>query len=269
MKPMHLAVVGAVLAVVAVLFLMRDDGEGRRRQHGDTNTNRTSTTPDATSKKQDPDADKSAAGGDLGVTLKVVGPDGKSALGADVTLVGLRTRNASTDENGAAGFEGLAAGFYDLRARKGNAVAAVSFELARTTDLGTLTLAESVAIRGFVYEPQGAPIFGARVEAVAYETGSGFDFTKLLERWLRPDAVAAATKTNEQGAYELRVKKGASISLRVVASGFAQDSEPARAYHSDTNGVNFHLFGGTIVAAPSSIDRPTMRGPSPARSLRC
>ncbi|MHC4959340.1 MAG: carboxypeptidase regulatory-like domain-containing protein [Planctomycetota bacterium] len=245
MKPLHLAVLGAILVVAAVLILLSTDDDGRRvRESGRT------TASDA-GRARGEGADGEDAGttavpaGDLAVTLKVVGPDGEPASGAEL-VVGRRRETADSD--GAGRVDGLAPGFYDLFARLGGAVGSRSFELEETTDLGVLELARSVEIRGHVYDAQGRPVRGAAVEAVIFPSTQTFDFSRMIESVTKPDAIGAATTSGDDGAYELRVPKSGTFALRVVAAGFAPEHESARAYHDDVERLDFYLFPGTAVS---------------------
>ena len=127
MKPLHFAVVGAVLLVVALLlFLQDDDDGGHRRARTDDPSSRTSlpvTTKDGDTKDGGGDATPEGAG-TLSVSLLVVDADGAAVLDAQLSLTGPATHDMSTDERGAGKFLHLRPGFYDLTARevKGSSV---------------------------------------------------------------------------------------------------------------------------------------------------
>jgi protocatechuate 3,4-dioxygenase beta subunit len=245
MKPMHLAVLGAVLAVVAVLLLLTKDDGGRRARTDAGRASALETDRTRTGEADDDDAKGEVPAGDLAVTMTVVGPDGEPAAGAELEIGRRRERTAN---DGAGRIDGLAPGFHDLFARLGDAVGSRSFELEETRDLGVIALVESIEIRGHVYRNRGEPLRGASVEAVVFPAAQSFDFSRMVEAMVKPDPVGAATKTGDDGAYALRVPKGGTFALRVVAPGFAVEHEAVRAYHDDVEGLDFYLFPGAAVA---------------------
>ncbi|MHC4816758.1 MAG: carboxypeptidase regulatory-like domain-containing protein [Planctomycetota bacterium] len=251
MKPMHLAVFGAVLAVAAVLFLMlRETGDGRHRDRSGTDRAAAGrTTPGEQDGEDHPDAREGAQGaGALSFKLKVVLPDGSAAAGAELELSGRAARRDTAATDGTIEIDGLFPGFYNLLVRRGNAVGALDFQLEKTTDLGTLELREAVAIRGHVYEPQGTPLADARVEAVIKTARGGFNLTGIVRAITTPEQIAAGTATDAEGAYELLVPTGGTYAVSASAKGFAQEAEAARPYTADVSGLDFYLFPGVQVA---------------------
>jgi protocatechuate 3,4-dioxygenase beta subunit len=248
MKPMHLAVVCAVIAVATVLFLMLvETGDDRSRdRRGKDRGAAGRTTPGEDG--EGADAREGTRAGSLSFQLKVVSPDGSPAPGAELELSGRASLRDSTKTDGTIEIDGLFPGLYNLIARHGRAVGALDFELQKTTDLGTLKLRDAVSIRGHVYDPHGAPIGGARVEAVQMETRGGFNLTTIVKAFMSPEQVAARTATETDGAYELLVPTGGSFAVRATARGFGQESEAARPYTADVEGLDFHLFPGVQVA---------------------
>jgi protocatechuate 3,4-dioxygenase beta subunit len=156
------------------------------------------------------------------------------------------TRAATADADGNLRVRGLAAGLYDLRARRGNLAGALHFELKRTTDLGTLRLSAAVAIAGHVYGPRGGPVPGARVEACRAAEGAGFDVMTAVRGMSQPEEVVARATADADGAYVLMVPEG-TYALRANASGFAQEGEAARLYATDTDGIDFWLLPGALL----------------------
>jgi len=250
MKPIHIAALAAVLAVAALLLYVFGSGgdESAPVRRETVRSLRTDASRSGSAGEKDSAAGRKEAPGGFSVTLKVVGPGSEAVSGVDLTLVGLETLRSATNREGTGRFAGLAPGSYDLLARKGSAVAARSFQLETNLDLGTLRLVESVAIRGHVYGAKNKPVEGARVAALSSGGSAGFDLTRFVDAWLKPDPVAASTSTDGEGAYELRVAKGGTFTLRVIARGYAQEGEPARAYPADTGPMDFYLFRGTTVA---------------------
>jgi protocatechuate 3,4-dioxygenase beta subunit len=251
MKPMHLAVLVAVLAVAAVLFVMlKETGDDRHRDRAGTDraAGRT-TTPGAQDDEDDADAREAARGaGSLSFKLKVVGPDGSAAAGADLELSGRAFRRDATATDGTIEIDGLFPGFYNLIARRDKAVGALDFQLEKTTDLGTLELHDAVAIRGHVFDPHKVPLAGARVEAVHKARQDGFNLTSIVSAITTPEQIVARTATGADGAYELLVPTGGTYAVSASARGFAQEAEAARPYTADVSGLDFYLFPGVQVA---------------------
>lgn len=250
MKPMHLAVLGAVLAVAAVLFLMlQETGDDRHRDRGGTDRAAGRTIPGGQEGKEDAGASERArSAGALRVTVKVVQPDGSAAGGAELVLSGRTDRRDVAAADGTLEIGGLSPGFYNLLARRGNAVGALDFELQETTDLGTLQLHEAVAIRGHVFDPQKTPLAGARVAALRKSGQAGFNLTGIVKAITTPEPLVAATATGADGAYELWVPTGGTYSVSASARGFAQEAEAARPYTAAVEGLDFYLFPGVQVA---------------------
>ncbi len=250
MKPMHLAVLAAVLAVAAVLFLMfKETGDERHRDRSGTDRSAGRTIPGGRDGEEDAGAREKARGaGALSVKLKVVGADGSPAGGAELALSGRAERSTVAAADGTIEIDGLRAGFYNLLARHRNAVGALDFELTETTDLGTLKLREAVAIRGRVFDPQGQPLAGARVAAVRKALADAFNLTTIVQAITTPEPTVAATATGVDGAYELLVPTGGTYSVSASARGFAQEAEAARPYTATVEGLDFYLFPGVQVA---------------------
>ena len=250
MKPMHMAVLGAVLAVAAVLFLMlKETGDERSRDRTGADRGAGRTTSDGRDGADEADEREGARrAGSLSFKLKVLSPDGSPAAGAELELSGRTYLRDATQTDGTIEIDGLLPGFYNVIARRGKAVGALDFQLEKTTDLGTLELREAVAIRGHVFEPEGAPLAGAQVEAVHMGGRGGFSLTTVVRAIMAPEQVAARTATDAEGAYELLVPTGGTYAVRAVASGFAQETEAARPYTADVSGLDFYLFPGVSVA---------------------
>jgi len=253
MKPLHVVITGALLAVVAVvvLFLMnRGDGRYEDRRGGERSATSSATPEDGAGGVTAGDGRRHTGpgGGTLAVTLKVVLPDGSPAGGAAIQILGAGTYDGAADPEGHARIAGLLPGLYNLIARQGEATGSLGFELTKTTDLGVLTLKESVALRGKVLDgATGQPIAGADVEAVV-DDSAGFSMTTFVKLIGSPEQVAARTQTDAEGAYEMRVPAHGRFALRALARGYAQEGEPSRTYTSDTNGLDFHLFPGLLLA---------------------
>jgi protocatechuate 3,4-dioxygenase beta subunit len=251
MKPMHLAVVCAVIAVATVLFLMLSEtGDNRHRDRSGTDRAAGRTTSGEQDATDEADAREGArAAGALSFKLKVVLPDGSAAAGAELELSGRAVLRDAAATDGTVEMKGLLPGFYNLIARRGNAVGALDFQLgSETTDLGTLELREAVSIRGHVFDPHGKALAGARVEAAQMATRAGFSLTTLFESVMTPEQIMARAVTDAEGAYELLVPTGGTFAVRAAAPGFAQESEAARPYPADVEGLDFYLFPGVQLA---------------------
>ncbi len=144
MKPIHLAVVLAVLAAGALLYLALDsDGAGRGGRSERTRDH--TPAPDTGTPGYDSRADASPTGdGALSFSLRIVMPDGSAAGDAEFELHGRERRSVSADEKGELLVGGLHPGLYLAVARKGSAVGALDFELKEIGDLGILTLANGI-----------------------------------------------------------------------------------------------------------------------------
>ena len=252
MKPLQWAVLGAVLAVAAILYLLNLDAGSDRQQNRRAAEERTTDgrreggDARAESDARGAGAKQSSAG--LVATLKVVRADGSPAAGAAVTLMGPTTRTDATGSDGSVELGNLAPGIYNLIARSDSEAGALDFEIEKSTDLGTLALQATVAIRGHVLDPRGAAVAGATVEATRVREGGAFDLTSIMQGIMRPERVAARTQTGEDGAFELFVQAGETLALRAAARGFAQEAEEPRVYASDVDGLEFRLFEGLTVA---------------------
>ncbi|MHC4163284.1 MAG: hypothetical protein ACYSUM_14235, partial [Planctomycetota bacterium] len=121
MKPMHLAVLGAVLAVAAVLFLMfKETGDDRHRDRRGTDRAAGRTTSGEQDGTDDADAREGARrAGSLSFKLKVVLPDGSAAAGAELELSGRALLRDATATDGTTEIDGLFPGFYNLIVRRG------------------------------------------------------------------------------------------------------------------------------------------------------
>lgn len=241
MKPLHLAVAAAVLVVAAlVAFLFLSGGERadtRRAAERGTTTAREGTAGE-TEAKPVATGDVSAGAGALSITLKIVDPDDAPAGGAEVELDrGIDALRATADAEGKLRVRGLAAGIYDLRARRGKLAGALHFELRRTLDLGTLKLSAAVAVRGHVFGPRGEPLAGARVEACRAAGQAGFDAMSAIRGMVQAEEVDSRARTGDDGAYEILLPAGGTYGLRATAQGFAQEGEPARLYAADTDEI--------------------------------
>jgi protocatechuate 3,4-dioxygenase beta subunit len=250
MKPLHLAVAAAVLAVaalVAYLAMSSSDRADTRRATGREEGTAAAGAGGSEAAAKRPN-EANAGTGALAITLKIVGADETAAGGADVELDGgLATFRAAADADGILRVRGLAVGLYDLRARHGKESGALHFELRRTTDLGTLRLAATLAVRGHVHGPQGEPLARARVEACRAIERSGFNVIGAIRSMAEPEDVVSRTTTGEDGAYELVLPGEGTYALRAVAEGFAQEGEPAAHYAADVDGIDFWLMPGALL----------------------
>ncbi|MHC4548283.1 MAG: carboxypeptidase regulatory-like domain-containing protein [Planctomycetota bacterium] len=243
MKPMHLATLGAVVVVGVLVYLMvadTDDRQHRDRREIERTPASAGTAPDQ------PEAARPE--GTLSVSLEVRMPDGSPASGAALELTGRARVDATADPEGRVEIAGLHPGLYNLLARKDRAAGYRDFELKRSLDLGTLTLAEAVSIRGRVFDSHGTPLGGARVEAVHMPEQAGFDMTSIVQSVMAPEPIAAHAETQADGAYELIIPSGGTYALRATARGFAQEAEAPRLYAAAVEGLDFHLFPGVQVA---------------------
>ncbi len=105
-----------------------------------------------------------------GIAGRVLGPDGQPAEGADVVLAGSGiwpARRVSSDTHGRFSVQGVPGGVYEVRARRGDLVAAPREGLVLAPGgSATLTfhLAPGVRLRGTVVDAaDGAPVSGAQV----------------------------------------------------------------------------------------------------------
>jgi protocatechuate 3,4-dioxygenase beta subunit len=250
MKPMHLAVVCAVIAVAAVLFMMlSESGDRRHRDRGVADRAAGRTTSGEQEGTGDADAGERAPGaGAYSVQLEIVLPDGSPAAGAEMELSGRALRRDVATTEGKVEIGGLLPGFYNLIARHGKAVGALDFRLEETTDLGTLELREAISIRGHVFDPHGKALAGARVEALSMVAPGRANLATVFKSIMTPEQIAARTAAGADGAYELLVPTGGTYAVRASAKGFAQEAEAARPYTADVDGLDFYLFPGAQVA---------------------
>lgn len=251
MKPLHIAVAAAVLVVAALVILLTSsegDRADTRRAAGREATGARTGAGDEAAVATAAGGEADARAGALSITLRIVGADGAAAGGAEAEIDrGIDALRVVADGLGVLRVKGLAAGIYDLRARRGKEAGALRFELRRTTDLGTLHLSATVTVRGRVLGPRGEPLPGARVEACRAAERAGFDMTTAIRSVAEPEEVLARARTGDDGAYELTLPEGGTYGLRAAAEGFAQAGEPARRYAADTDGIDFWLMPGALL----------------------
>jgi len=252
MKPLQWAVLGAVLAVAAIVYLLNlsaDDGRHQDRRAVEERSEDGRRGAGSTAVETDGgQADGAQAADKLAATLKIVRADGSPAGAAELTLTGPSAQTSSAGADGSVELVDLRPGLYNLIASSGKQAGALDFELKETTDLGTLGLTETISIRGHVFNAAGAPIASAHVEAIHAFARGGFDMSLIVRAMMSPDRVVARTVAGEDGAYELRVPVGSDIALRAFADGFAQEGEDPRRYSADVDGLDFHLFDGVELA---------------------
>jgi len=182
--------------------------------------------------------------GHLSFELRVETASGGPAARARISYSGPRSGEAPTDAAGAVRVDDVPPGFYVLRARLGEELGSVRFELHETSHLGTLRLSGPATVSGFVHDHEGSPVFGAEVEAV---TASDEGLGNLAATMTSPDAVAARATSASDGSYSLSVAAGERFSFRAHSPGFTPASEPARLVTIATR-VDFHLRPGAQVA---------------------
>ncbi|MHC4959711.1 MAG: carboxypeptidase regulatory-like domain-containing protein [Planctomycetota bacterium] len=240
MKPVHLVVAGAVLAVVGILGALLLDGGGRRSSGRSATerreTDRTAPVPEPQTK---PDT-APATGCRISVTVRM--PDGAPASGADILVAGIAEHSGRAGADGGFSVE-LEPGRWSLAARKGDAVGALDVTVDRTTDLGTLRLEVGLAVRGHVFDVHGDPIAGAAVEAVPVVPGEAVDWYSYSARMSEPDLVFSRTRSGKDGAYELLAPAG-HYSLRARADGYAASIDQDRGFAADLQGIDFYLVPG-------------------------
>ena len=250
MKPIHLAVAVAVLAATGLLFFaLKPDTGARSTQHSGARADRGGRSTrggdrphDGTTRTGDVSTSARRAGdGALSLKVAILMPDGTPAAKAEVKLSGRAALTVNANAQGQVDVAGLKAGFYTLAARKGRAIGAVSFELESITDLGTLTLANGVTIRGKVFGQGGKPLHGAVVDAARDRMRDKRDMISKILVMLEPSHVAASATTAEDGSFELFVPTAGRLSLRASAAGHALEAEPSRLFLSDREGFDFHL----------------------------
>lgn len=240
---------GAVAGLIYMLVGQSDDGRGGERSSAERLRNaRTDTTDAKNAGDSADDTDSTTNTGSLTATLKVLSSDGSPASGADLVLHGRSEGSYVTEADGTVELKNLHGGLYNVIARKGNAVGALSFELKKDTDLGTLRLKESIAIRGRILDSQGVGIKGATVEATRIPESVQFSMTSMVRVIMNPDDVVARAIAGDDGAYELLVPTGANCALRANASGYAQESETARTFTANVEGFDFYLFPGAMMS---------------------
>jgi len=251
MKPMRVLVIAALLGVGALVYILMSESRDERQtdRRGVERSDRSDR--DATNERASDGegaAKKQRGTGTLHATLKILMPDGSAAGGAQLTLRGRGESEEWADADGAIEFQGLHRGIYNVLARHGDAVGALDFELERTTDLGTIQLTEAVAIRGHVFDSQGAPVPGAVVDAPRMPEQKSFNMTTMVKVLMSPEEVVARTRAGEDGAYELLVPKAGYYSVRAHARGFAQEAEAPRPFTATVEGIDFYLLPGIGVS---------------------
>jgi protocatechuate 3,4-dioxygenase beta subunit len=240
MKPVHLVVAGALLAVVGVLgALLLDDGG--RRTDGRSAAERRDRERTAVPEPAAPE-DSPAPATDCRLSVEVRMPDGAPAGGAQILVCGPAEHRGRADADGGFAVD-VQPGRWSLAARKDRAVGALEVTIDETTDLGTLQLSVGLAVRGRVHDVHGQPIAGAAVEAVPVAAGEAVDWYAYAARMAEPDQVFARTHSGRDGTYELLAPAG-HYSLRARADGYAAAIDQARELATDLDGVDFYLVPG-------------------------
>jgi hypothetical protein len=163
---------------------------------------------------------------------RVAGEDGQPVAGAELILIDPRTfaAVARTTADAAGRFElrNLAAGQLDLLAEhprhtRAHLPGIVIPAGGPAVDLGTVTMADGVAIEGRVTDSRGVPIAGAAVQAMP-ESSDLLD--RMPVRW-GDDSMGGTTRTGTDGAFRVeRLRRGAPYSVAVSQSGYAPAFAP-------------------------------------------
>ncbi|MHC4451163.1 MAG: carboxypeptidase-like regulatory domain-containing protein [Planctomycetota bacterium] len=242
MKPAHLIVVAALVAVGALLYLAFDPGLDRGGQRGEGAAGESRGTKREAA--QSPGSDHGAQpDGTTGVFIQV-----HPAGVAEVILTGPRNWRGRTDEDGSAFAGWMAPGRYAVSAHRGALAAAKTFDVEERTTV-ELHLDESIAVRGHVFDAAGRAIAGAVVQAMPESERTGVHPGWRIS-WLAANArppIYAETVTDETGAYAIHVP-AARYTLEARASGFAGMNQSARLYDRKTDGIDFYLHPGARVA---------------------
>ncbi len=249
MKPVHVAILGALLAVAAVVYLVRDDNGSREADRGTTTRDNLRPVRQQRTTRRTDDPRRNTPGvdtsrGELAVVLRLVDPQDEPAAGATWELSGPTTSRGTASGDGGVRVENLAPGFYRLTARQGTALGNRSFALQASTDLGILRLRKSLAIAGHVYDALGKPIGGARVDATYQATHGVGSLGRATRSGIEAPDVAATATTDPSGAYELHVPGADTYGMRVAATGFALAFEPNRPFDRARDDMDFHLVPG-------------------------
>jgi sarcosine oxidase gamma subunit len=163
---------------------------------------------------------------------RVADEDGRPIAGAELILVDPRlsaaVSRATSDAEGRFELRNLAAGKLDLIADHPRYTRAHLPGVAipaggPAVDLGTVTMADGMAIEGRVTDTRGIPIVGAVVEATP-ESNDLLDRMSL--RWGR-DGMRGTTRTGTNGGFRVeRLRRGAPYSVTAARSGYAPASAP-------------------------------------------
>ncbi|MEM8885008.1 MAG: carboxypeptidase-like regulatory domain-containing protein, partial [Planctomycetota bacterium] len=247
MKPAHLLVAAAVLGVAALVYLFAFDDDGGR------SGSRSGATRDATSRETERDVaddngDSSTlflvttplARGDRTLTINLRKADGSKPTGAKLTVTGVRGQGV---EHAMPGerivISNIAPGVYRIMASTGAGYGAETVTVRAKNETCTITLSESVEVRGVVYDAANKPMKGALVEAVRSEGRiNQIDFASILRRIGGPDDWVGQGTTDESGAYTLRVPGTGMYAFRASATGHGQETDAARDINADVDGVD-------------------------------
>ncbi len=251
MKPVHLLVVVAMLAVGALLIFSLESERSRNTsrsgdvvaENGDGPREGGGERAVGESQRRPPQPE-----GEVGVMV-LVRADGKPVEGARVVLTGPRIWRGTTNKNGLADAGWLAPGRYAVQASDGARAAAEVIELTTEDREITLSLAAAIALRGTVRAADGTPVAGARIEAEPAKERGSID-GKWRISWANAGSyppVFAETKSDETGAYELLLPGAGEYQLRVMATGFGGAGERARRYDEPVSGLDFFLQPGGAV----------------------
>ncbi|MDH3591388.1 MAG: carboxypeptidase regulatory-like domain-containing protein [Planctomycetota bacterium] len=249
MKPVHLVIGAALLAVGAVLFLLRDDGGARDAGRGGADGPGSGRLAPVGTKTpgsgRDPGASTTPADA-VSITASVQHANGTPAGGAAWTLSGSVARTGTAADDGRIAVGDLPPGHYRLDVNAGDEVGGLSFRVAHDIDLGTIVLRPGVAVSGHVYDALGKPLTGAQVEAIHDRA----EDRRAANRWMagaRTESVAAVALTNAQGAYTLAVPGHGRYSFRAGAPGYALAVEDARPIERPRDGLDFYLAPAEMV----------------------
>jgi protocatechuate 3,4-dioxygenase beta subunit len=239
------AVVLLAGALVALLFLMEED-DGRGRRGAVPGAGARSVADSAPAPRTD-EAESS------GFRLSLLAPGGLPAARARLLIedpVGGRHQK-SAGRDGVFEWRDAGPGRFTLWATHAGAVAELGFEVTDpgVKDLGSLQLAQGIAIRGHAYDSHKNPLAGVRVEVIEGESRpTRLNLLVIIRRFTASAKVLHSTETGPDGAYEIVVPGPGTYSLRAWSDRWAFETVNNLKVSATVRGIDFYLFPAVSIS---------------------
>ena len=246
MKPVHVAILGALLAVAAIVFLLGEDDPrrpGPRRTSPDDGLRPIRQVRDPNALRRANEArDAARAIGNARVQLRFVDEEGQPVANAAWELTGPTPGRGTAHSDGTVALKQQRPGHYRIEAQTSRLAGTATFTVGGDTDLGDVVMRPALALGGRVFDPFGKPVAGARVEAVEPSAASRAAGQEMFAG--RRTVWAGDATTDAEGRYTVRVPGAGEYGISVSARGYALAFAPFRPYQKERTDLDFHLVPG-------------------------